>query len=145
MSPPSSGSCAHFTPAEFLTDWRKLRSDGVPGSFRKYWGGSSEYGSWVILSSVYRVEISICWMFIAYIYLLSISISILLSIPDLARWRQHQETTPDERHPQDPSDVPWDLQMTMPRWLELGWMKVGGSWWAKEVPGGLLYYGIRPH
>ena len=77
MSPPSSGSCAHFTPAEFLTDWRKLRSDGVRGSFRKYWGGSSEYGSWLVSNAIYRVDIStyICWIMNVYlvdIYLLSI-------------------------------------------------------------------------
>ena len=53
------------------------------------------------------------------------------SIPDLARWRQHQETIPDERHPQDPSAVPWDSKddhakmTTAP--LDEGWRQLMGQ------------------
>jgi len=53
------------------------------------------------------------------------------SIPDLARWRQSQETIPDERHPQDPSAVPWDSKddhakmTTAP--LDEGWRQLMGQ------------------
>ena len=53
------------------------------------------------------------------------------SIPDLARWRQNQETIPDDLASQDPSAVPWDsaedhAKMTGAL-LDEGWRQLMGQ------------------